>query len=320
MPRARPASAAMPQALAHGLLLATKLYIPPPRPHLVARPRLLDRLNKGLAGRLVLMSGPAGFGKTTLLSEWAHSEGRQEACPHVAWLSLDPADNDPARFWMYAIAALQTIRDGLGAAALAALQSPQPPAMEALLTGLINDIAACGSEPLVLVLDDLHLITAQPIHEALLFLVDHLPPSMHLLLSGRADPPWPLARLRATWEMTELRTDDLRFTPAEVAAFLNDVMGLGLSTADVTALDDRTEGWIVGLQMAALSLQGRDDAPAFIRAFRGSHRFILDYLVEEVLDRQPGDVQDFLYQTAVLDRLTAPLCDASPAGRAARPS
>ena len=310
MPRARPASAATPQALAHGLLLATKLYIPPPRPHLVARPRLLERLNQGLAGRLILVSGPAGFGKTTLLSEWA-----QVAYPHVAWLSLDSADNDPTRFWMYAIAALQTVREDLGSAALAALQLPQPPAMEALLTGLINDIAACGSEPLVLVLDDLHLITAPPVHEALIFLVDHLPPAMHLVISGRADPPWPLARLRATGEMTELRTDDLRFTAAEVAAFLNDVMGLGLSATDVTALDDRTEGWIVGLQMAALSLQGRDDAPTFIQAFRGSHRFILDYLVEEVLDRQPGDVQDFLHQTAVLDRLTAPLCD-SLTGRA----
>jgi LuxR family maltose regulon positive regulatory protein len=305
MPTARPASATTPHALAHGLLLATKLYIPLPRPRLVARPRLLERLNQGLAGRLVLISGPAGFGKTTLLSAWA-----PEAYAHVAWLSLDPADNDPARFWIYAIAALQTIREGLGAAALAALQSPQPPAMEPLLTGLINDIAACGPEPLVLVLDDLHLITAPPIHEALLFLVDHLPPAMHLVLSGRADPPWPLARLRAQGKMIELRTDDLRFTAAEVAAFLNDVMGLGLSAADIAALDDRTEGWIVGLQMAALSMQGRSDAPAFIQAFRGSHRFILDYLVEEVLDRQPGDVQGFLHQTSVLDRLTAPLCDA----------
>ena len=305
MPGARPVSSALPEASAHSRLLATKLTIPPPRPHLVARPHLLERLNQGLTYRLILISGPAGFGKTTLLSEWALEAGR-----HVAWLSLDQADNEPTRFWMYAVAALQTIREGIGATALAALQSPQPPAMEALLTSLINDIAASGSDPLVLVLDDVHLITAPPIHDALLFLVDHLPPTMHLVLSARADPPWPLARLRAMGDMIEVRTDDLRFTAAEVAAFLNDVMGLGLSAADIAALDERTEGWIAGLQMAALSLQGRTDAPALIQSFRGSHRFILDYLVEEVLERQPGDVQEFLYQTAVLDRLTAPLCDA----------
>lgn len=291
-------------------ILSTKLYIPLARPHLVARPRLLDRLNQGLTHRLVLISGPAGFGKTTLLSEWVQGGGRPEAYPYVAWLSLDQADNDPVRFWMYAIAALQTIREDLGEAALTILQSPQPPVIEALLTGLINDIAALAPEPLVLVLDDFHLITAPPILDALLFLVDHLPPRMHLVLAGRSDPPWPLARLRARGELIELRTDDLRFTAAEVADFLNNVMGLDLSAANIAILDDRTEGWIVGLQMAALSMQGRKDVSAFIQAFHGNHRFILDYLMEEVLERQPPEIQDFLHQTAVLDRMTAPLCDA----------
>jgi LuxR family maltose regulon positive regulatory protein len=288
-------------------ILATKLYIPPVRPGIVQRPRLIERLNEGVAAgcKLALVSAPAGYGKTTLISFWL-----QETKLPSAWLSLDKADNDPIRLWTYAIAALQKVQEGIGTAALAALQSPQPPAIEALLTILINDIADRGSEPLTLVLDDFHLITAPPILEALFFLLEHLPPSMHLILAGRADPPWPLARLRARGEMIELRTDDLRFTAAEVAAFLNNVMGLELSADDLTALEDRTEGWIVGLQMAALSMQGRKDASAFIRAFHSSHRFILDYLLEEVLDRQPPDVQDFLQQTAVLDRMTASLCDA----------
>ncbi len=324
MSRARSTSAAAVQATSTDLLLATKLYIPPLRPRMVARPRLLARLDHGLACRFTLVSGPAGFGKTTLLSEWVHAlssspvpgrggggaRGEEERAVSAAWLSLDQADNNPTRFWTYLIAALQTVRKGLGATALAALQSPQPPGMEALLTGLINDIATLGAGPLVLVLDDFHLITTPSIQEALLSLLDHLPPEMHLFLSGRADPPWPLARLRAAGEMVEVRTEDLRFTPTEVASFLNGVMRLDLAADDIAALDERTEGWIVGLQMAALSIQGRQDVPAFIQAFRGSHRFILDYLVEEVLDRQTPDIQSFLHQTAVLDLLTAPLCDA----------
>jgi LuxR family maltose regulon positive regulatory protein len=292
-------------------LLKTKLYIPPARPEMVSRPRLIERLNAGLHRKLTLISAPAGFGKTTLLSEWV--AGCE--CP-VAWLSLDEGDNDPARFLAYFVAALQTIHDDLGEAALAMLQSPQPPPIESLLTGLINEIAALPgpgdreSCPYVLVLDDYHLITARPIHEAVTFLLDHLPPQMHLIIATRADPPLPLARLRARGEMIELRANDLRFTPDEAASFLNDVMGLELSAEDIAALDARTEGWIVGLQMAALSMRGRKDVSGFIRTFTGSHHFILDYLVEEVLEQQPSDIRAFLLKTSILERMTADLCDA----------
>ena len=291
-------------------LLTTKLYIPPVRPdpstglrtRLVSRPRLVERLNAGLHRKLTLISAPAGFGKTTLLSEWASGWS-------VAWLSLDEGDNDPVRFWAYFVSALQTVHECVGEAALATLQSPQPPPIEAILTALINEIAAVP-DPLALVLDDYHLITAQPIHEALTFLLDHLPPQVHLAIATRADPPLPLARLRARGQLTELRATDLRFTPTEAAAFLNGVMGLGLSVDDIAALDARTEGWIAGLQMAALSMRGRKDVTGFIEAFSGSHRFVLDYLVEEVLDRQSSDTQNFLLKTSILERMTAPLCDA----------
>jgi len=286
-------------------LLNTKLYIPPVRPDRIRRPRLIERLNEGLSRKLTLISAPAGFGKTTLLSDWT----RQSAAP-VAWVSLDAGDNDPARFWAYFIAALQTIHQGIGAAALAMLHSSQPPPIETLLTALINEIAQIPG-PFALVVDDLHVIAGQPIHGALTFLLDNLPPQMHLFLSGRADPPWPLARLRARREMTELHAGDLRFTSKEAASFLNKVMKLDLSPEAVTALGERTEGWIVGLQMAALSMQGRTDVSGFIQAFSGSHRFILDYLVEEVLDRQPRDVQEFLLKTSILERMSAPLCNAT---------
>jgi LuxR family maltose regulon positive regulatory protein len=285
-------------------LLTTKLYIPPARPDWVPRPRLIERLNNGLQRKLTLVSAPAGFGKTSLLSEWT----QQRTWP-VAWVSLDAGDSDPARFWVYLIAALQTINRDIGEAALAALQSPQQPPIEPLLTGLINELARVPN-PLVLVLDDVHLVIGQPVSEGIVFLLDNLPPHVHLILSSRADPPWPLARLRARREMTELRTRDLRFTSEETASFLNDVMRLDLSPEDVAALKARTEGWIVGLQMAALSMHGRRDAPAFIKALSGSHRFILDYLVEEVLDRQAPDVQEFLLKSSILERMTAPLCDA----------
>lgn len=312
-------------------LLTTKLYIPPPRPNLVPRPRLIERLNAGLHRKLTLVSGPAGFGKTTLLSEWVHQiESRNRKLdngpaslspipniqyPQIAWLSLDEEDNDPARFWAYAIAALQTIHayKDVGNMVLAALDSPQPLLTEALLTGLINEIAAIPQcdhkDHRILVLDDFHIITSPQINDAVAFLLNNLPPPMHLVISTRADPPWPLARLRARRQINELRIDDLRFTATEAAAFLNDVMGLGLSPEDIATLDGRTEGWIVGLQLAALSMKGREDTSAFIQTFSGSHRFILDYLVEEVLNRQPPDIQEFLLETCILERMTAPLCD-----------
>jgi LuxR family maltose regulon positive regulatory protein len=271
---------------------------------------LIERLNAGLHRKLTLVSAPAGFGKTTLLSEWAHhGRGKPGACPPVAWVSLDRGDSDPARFWAYFIAALQTVRADVGKAILAAFQSPQPPPIEAVLTALINEITAV-SDDFALVLDDYHLIEAQPIHSALAFLLDHLPPQMHLVIAGRADPPLPLARLRGRGQLTELREDDLRFTLDEAAAFLNQVMGLNLSDQDVAALEARTEGWIVGLQLAALSMRGRHDVGQLVESFTGSHRYILDYLVEEVFQQQSAEVQDFLLKTSILDRLTAPLCDA----------
>jgi len=311
-------------------LLATKLYIPPVRPELVMRPRLVERLNAGLfARKLTLISAPAGFGKTTLLSEWVADLGLtsaggkpekvqgQKSKIRMAWLSLDAGDNDPVRFLAYLIAAFQTIDESVGRGALGALQSPgfakasTPSPMEELLTVLINQINAIPGG-CVLVLDDYHLVTAQTIHDALAFLLDHMPANLHLVIATRADPPLPVARLRGRGELTELRQPDLRFTPEEVTEFLNRAMGLELSGDDVVALASRTEGWIAGLQMAALAMQRQDAGrtSGFIQAFTGSHRYILDYLVEEVLQRQPSSIQTFLLQTAILDRMTAPLCDA----------
>jgi LuxR family maltose regulon positive regulatory protein len=284
-------------------LLKTKLYIPPRRRELVPRSRLVERLEAGLDRKLVLVSAPAGFGKTTLLSECA-----ARCRLPISWLSLDERDNDLTWFWTYVIAALQTLDDGVGTTVLEALQTPQTLPNETLLSQLINQIADL-SEPLALILDDLHAITNPQIHEQLVFFVEHAPAQMRLVVSSRADPPWPLARWRARGQVVELRTDDLRFTAAETAAFLHETMGLDLSPEDVAALGARTEGWIAGLQLAALSMQGRD-AVSFVRAFSGSHRYILDYLVEEVLDRQAPGIQEFLLQTSILERLTAPLCDA----------
>jgi LuxR family maltose regulon positive regulatory protein len=291
-------------------LLRTKLYVPPARPELVSRPRLIERLDEGLRlGRqLTLISAPAGFGKTTLLSEWIAGCDRS-----VAWLSLDKEDNDLARFLAYWVGALQTIPSfgeaGIGESALAMLQSPQPLAVEAIGTALINDIASIPAA-FILVLDDYHLVQAQPIHDALTFSLDHLPPSMHLVVATRADPPLPIARLRGQGQLTELRQTDLCFTIEEAAGFLNHVMGLGLSAEDVAALESRTEGWIVGLQLAALSLQERADAHEFVAAFSGGHHYVLEYLIDEVVRRQPEPVQRFLMQTSILDRLCGPLCDA----------
>jgi LuxR family maltose regulon positive regulatory protein len=332
-------------------LLKTKLYIPPARPELVSRPHLIERLNAGLHRKLTLISAPAGFGKTTLLSEWVHAVGAQRAAPQpVAWLSLDENDSDPTRFLAYFIAALQTLAlsaDGtsgveeiearqetaaqqepvgiIGKGALSTLQSPQPPPTEAVLTSLINEIAALPDR-IVLVLDDYHVVDAKPVDNALTFLLEHLPPQMHLVIATRDDPHLPLARLRARGQLTELRATDLRFTSSEAAEFLNQVMGLDLSTEDIAALETRTEGWIAGLQLAALalqgtiSMQGHKDATSLIKSFTGSHRFVLDYLIEEVLEQQSESVQTFLLQTAVLDRLTGSLCDAVRFGYTETPS
>ncbi|MGH8630565.1 MAG: hypothetical protein ACREU7_07350, partial [Burkholderiales bacterium] len=227
----------------------------------------------------------------------------------VAWLSLDAGDNDPTRFWTYFIAALQTLNPSLGADALALLQSPQPPPLESILTLLLNDLATFSSD-FILILDDYHLIDTPSLHDGLAFLVDHLPPEMRMVIAGRTDPPLPLARLRARGHLAELRATDLRFTLDEAAAFLNRAMGLNLTAADIAALETRTEGWIAGLQLAALSMQGHHDVAGFIATFTGSHRYIVDYLAEEVLQRQPADIQNFLLQTSILDRLSGPLCEA----------
>ena len=285
-------------------ILATKLYVPQTRSTIVPRPRLIERLNTGLYHRLTVIAAPAGFGKTTLLSEWLEDCGRP-----AAWLSLDEGDSDPARFLTYLIAALQTIAAEIGAAALAALESSPTVPIESILTTLINDISATP-EHFILVLDDYHLIDSRPIDRALTFLLEHLPPQMHLAMTSRQDPDLPLARFRARDQLTELRVADLRFTPSEAADFLNQIMDLGLSAEEVAILETRTEGWIAGLQLAALSMQTQQDVSEFIRAFAGDHRYIMDYLVEEVLRRQPQPVRSFLLQTAILERLNGPLCDA----------
>jgi LuxR family maltose regulon positive regulatory protein len=296
-------------------LLATKLYVPSTRPELIPRLRLVEQLNEGLHRKMTLISAPAGFGKTTLLSEWIADCSWLEPEVRVAWLSLDEGDDDLARFLAYLIGALQTIPSlgeaGVGESALAMLQAsqPQPPPVETILTPLINEIAAVPIA-FILVLDDYHLIQTQPIHDAIAFLLDHLPSSMHLALATRADPPLPIARLRGQGQLIELRQTDLRFTPEEATRFLNRVMGLSLLAEDIAALESRTEGWIVGLQLAALSLQDRADTHEFITAFTGEHHYVLEYLIEEVVRRQPKPVQRFLMQTSILDRLCGPLCNA----------
>jgi LuxR family maltose regulon positive regulatory protein len=290
-----------------GPLLETKLYAPRWRPGLVSRPRLIERLIHGSRRKLTLISAPPGFGKTTLLAEWlaAAPAGEQPA----AWVSLDENDNDPALFWAYFIAALQKVQSGVGESTRSQLNSPEPPPVESVLTALINEINAT-SHDFVLILDDFHVIDARPVHDAIAFLIEHLPPQMRLVISSRAVPLLPLSRLRGRGELTELRAADLRFTPNEAAAFLNQVMGLDLSATDVAALDKRIEGWIAGLQLAALTMQGREDVQGFIRTFAGDDRYIVDYLVEEVLQRQPEHVRSFLLQTSILERLCGPLCDA----------
>ena len=272
----------------------------------MARPRLSERLSRGAESALTLVSAPAGFGKTTLLAEWlaaAPADGRS-----VAWLSLDQRDNDPALFWTYLVAALNTAAPGTGAGALSLLQPPEPPSEAGLVT-LLNDLDAISND-VVLVLDDYHVIDARDVQDGMAFLLEHLPPQVHLVIAGRTDPALPLARLRGRGELAEIRAADLRFTPGEAAAYLNGVMGLVLTAADVAALEGRTEGWIAALQLAALSMQGREDVTAFIDGFAGDDRYIVDFLAEEVLQRQPEHVQHFLLQTSILDRLSGPLCDA----------
>jgi LuxR family maltose regulon positive regulatory protein len=270
----------------------------------VSRHRLLKRLNEGLYRKLTLISAPAGFGKTTLVSEWVAFIEQP-----IAWLSLDEGDNDTARFLAYLVAALQTIAADIGKGVSSILQSPQPPPSESILTDLLNEINTIPNH-FVLVLDDYHVIDAQTVDQVLTFLLEHLPPQMHLVIATREDPQIPLARLRARSQLTELRATDLRFTSSEAAEFLNQAMGLDLSEEDIAALEDRTEGWIAGLQLAALSMQGNRDVAGFIKAFAGDHRYIVDYLAEEVLQSQPQSVRNFLLQTSILDRLSGPLCDA----------
>jgi LuxR family transcriptional regulator, maltose regulon positive regulatory protein len=285
-------------------LLASKITIPPLRPSLVARPRLIRSLNEGLSARrrLTLVSAPAGFGKTTLVVDWL----RQSGCP-AAWLSLEEADNDLPRFLAYLGAALRQVDEELGAPLRSTLENPQLPAVEKMLAGLLNEIAA-RPEPLLLVLDDYHVLAEAAILEGLGFLVEHQPQQLHLVFTTREDPDLPLARLRARDQLTEIRARDLRFSHQESSLYLRDVMGLALSEGEVTALEDRTEGWAAGLQLAGLSMQ-QTDPGSFIAEFSGSHRHILDYLTEEVLERQPEDIRSFLLQTSILDRLSASLCD-----------
>ncbi len=306
-PEAPPAA---PGSAVPAALLQTKFYVPRPRRDLVPRPRLAERLDRGSASTLMLVSAPAGFGKTTLLADWLAAGPAAPADQRLAaWLSLDRGDNGLASFWTYVIAALRTAAPGVGEDALALLQAPGPPPIETVLTTLLNDLNAIAGD-IVLVLDDYHVIDARDVQDGMAFLLDHLPPGLHVVIAGRADPALPLARWRARGELIEIRAAELRFTPEEAAAYLNETMGLQLTAPDVAALEGRTEGWIAALQLAALSMQGRDDVAGFIAGFAGDDRYVVDYLAEEVLQRQPDPVQAFLLQTCILGRLSGPLCDA----------
>lgn len=295
-------------------LLSTKFYIPPARPELISRPRLLQQLNDGLRRKLTLISAPAGFGKTTLVSEWVDFLRVEDSSKghKIAWLSLDENDNEPTRFLIYFIHSLKQVdatEASLGENALAMLRSPQTPSTEVVLTSLINELVNIMDE-IIFVLDDYHVIETPAIDDALGFLLEHLPSKLHLVITSRVDPSLPLPRLRARGHVKELRTADLRFTLDEAAEFFQRISGLELSSSEIAALENRTEGWITGLQLAALSMQGREDVPEFIRTFTGDHRYIVDYLVEEVLQRQPNEIRDFLLQTSILSRLNDSFCDA----------
>ena len=296
-------------------LLKTKLFIPPARPDLVSRPRLIEQLDEGLrlGCKLTLVCAPAGFGKTTLLSAWITSCGAQA---HFAWVSLDEGDNDTARFWSYVITALQTLEPIIGQAALEMLQvaQTQPPALESLLISLVNDVSTLmvDRRSYILILDDYHLLRTESIHESLDYLLVHLPPNMRLVVASREDPPLALSLLRGRGQLNEIRSKDLRFTPGETGEFLNSVKDLALSTNEIAALENRTEGWVTGLQMAALSLIGQTgpEIHDFVTTFTGDDRFIADYLLDQVLHRQPPHIQSFLLLTSILDRLCGQLCDA----------
>jgi LuxR family transcriptional regulator, maltose regulon positive regulatory protein len=285
-------------------ILTTKLYIPSPRPKLVRRPRLIERLNESRHRKLTLILAPAGFGKTNLLSEWL------EECEHpVAWLSLNEEDSDTSRFLSYFVAALQTITPKLGAALLETLKIAEVSPIDVLLIPLLNEIMALPND-FIFVLDDYHVIHSDSIDRILQFLLDHMPPQMHLMMTARETPNLSLSRLRAHNHLTELNVSDLRFSPKETADFLNHTMDLNLSSHEITALEMRTEGWITGLQLAALSMLGQINRSDFIESFRGSHHIVLDYLIEEVLQKQAHDVQIFLLYTSILHRLSASLCEA----------
>jgi LuxR family transcriptional regulator, maltose regulon positive regulatory protein len=295
-----PPTASLPERDA---LLATKLQLPRARPGLVPRPRLLERLRAGMEHQVVLVCTPAGFGKTTLLADWARCERRP-----VAWLSLDEADNDPARFWRHAVAALDAVLPEVAGRVGAPPWDPQAASFQPVVAALVNELAA-GPE-VVLVLDDYHLIQAPQVHRSLGVLLEHLPAALRLVVASRADPPLPLARLRARGQLAEVRQRDLRFTPQETGALLRAAVGSHLPERAVTMLAARTEGWAAGLQLAGLSLQGHADPAGFVASFSGSHRYVLDYLTEEVLDRQPEPLRTFLLESSVLERLSGPLCQA----------
>ncbi|MDQ1616346.1 MAG: hypothetical protein QOJ60_2285, partial [Actinomycetota bacterium] len=295
-------------------LLETKLYVPRSPRALVPRPRLRDSLVHGTASKLLLVSAPAGFGKSTLLAQWLTEWLAAEPAAAVtrraaAWLSLDKDDDAPQSFWTYLVAALRRGVPEAAPSALELLQASPPAPVHTVVTSLLNDLGALESD-VVLVLDDYHVIGSREVHEEMAYLLDHLPPRLHLVFVSRADPALPLARMRARGELVEIRAAELRFTAEEALTYLNGVMGLQLTAGDVATLEGRTEGWIAALQLAALSMQGRDDMAAFIVGFAGDDRYIVDYLVEEVLGRQPAEVRDFLLQTSVLRRLSGPLCDA----------